>query len=184
MASDTANRGALRRAFDEHYEAISRYCHRRLPAADANDAVAEVFVVAWRRIDDVPAEPGTLPWLYAVARNQVSTSRRSARRRSNLVAKLNGQAQHPEPSPEAAIVRNSDQQELLEALAKLRPADQEILRLRAFEHLAIPEIAVVLDCSVEAAKKRAARALHRLRRAAGVNESQVSADGSIGRGDA
>ena len=184
MASDTARRIRLRRAFEAHYEAISRYCHRRLPPADANDATAQVFAIAWRRIDDMPSGEGTLPWLYTVARHQVSSTRRSTRRLRNLRAKLVGQAHHPEPGPEAVIVRHAEQREVLDALARLRPQDQEILRLRAYEHLTMAEIAVVLGCSVEAAKKRSARAMQRLRDEAGVphangaaSEPRVAHDG-------
>ncbi len=164
--SDTTNRAKFRRAYDEHFDAVSRYCHRRLPAADANDATAEVFVVAWKKIGAMPDGRETLPWLYAVARNVVSTSQRSARRLGNLRAKLGAQAHHPEPGPEAVVVRNEEQSRLLEALTALRSSDQEVIRLRAFEHLSLDQVATVLGCSVEAAKKRSARAMKRLRHAA------------------
>lgn len=177
MGDTTSTELRFRRVFDEHFEAVSRYCHRRLPAADANDAAAEVFTVAWRRIDDMPTWEETLPWLYGVARNQVRTSRRSARRATALRVKLNGQARHPEPGPEVVVVRNAEQAELLAALAKLRPEDQEVLRLRAYEHLSLSEIAVVLGCSHEAAKKRSARATKRLRRAAGFPDPQRATQG-------
>jgi RNA polymerase sigma-70 factor (ECF subfamily) len=167
VASD-ANRAKLRRAFDAHYEAVSRYCHRRLPAGDANDAAAQVFAVAWRKADDMPDGEATLPWLYGVARYEVSSAWRSQRRRRNLQEKLDGQARHPEPGPEVVVMRRAEQSELMAALGTLRAADQEVLRLRAFEGLTMHEVAVVLGCSVEAAKKRSARAMRRLRRAAGI----------------
>lgn len=172
MGDVRSNETRFRRAFDEYFDAVSRYCHRRLPTADANDATAEVFTVAWRRIDAMPLGDETLPWLYGVARNQVRSSRRSVRRVTALRTKLNGQARHSEPGPEVIVVRNAEHAELLAAVAKLRPDDQEVLRLRANEHLTLPEIAVVLGCSHEAAKKRSARAMKRLRRAAGLPEPQ------------
>jgi RNA polymerase sigma-70 factor (ECF subfamily) len=103
-----ANRALFRRVFEEHYEAISRYCHRRLPASDANDATAEVFTAAWRKLEAMPTGDETLPWLYGVANNEIRTSRRSARRFTNLKVRLGGQAQYPETGPESVIVRNSD----------------------------------------------------------------------------
>jgi len=45
--------------FDAHYSSVWSYCHRRLPAADVDDTVAEVFTVAWRRLEAIPAEPLT-----------------------------------------------------------------------------------------------------------------------------
>jgi RNA polymerase sigma-70 factor (ECF subfamily) len=136
-----------------------------LPQDDANDVTAQVFAVAWRRSDSMPQGDRTLPWLYGVARNEVRTSRRAARRLKNLHSKLGGQAAYPSPGPETVVVRHFEQEQILEALATPRPDDQEILRLRAYEHLTLPEIAVVLDCSVEAAKKRSSRAMKRLRKA-------------------
>ena len=163
MADDAANRAMVRRVFDEHFDAVSRYCHRRLPVADANDAAAAVFAVVWRKVDRLPPEDEMLPWLYAVARNEVGTSKRSMRRLGRLRAKLDGEPVRHEPSPEHVVVRNAGEAGLLTAIESLRPDDQEIIRLRAYEQLAHPEIAVVLGISVEAAKKRSARAMKRLR---------------------
>lgn len=178
MASADANREKLRRAFEAHYASVSRYCHRRLPAGDANDAAAQVFAVAWRKIDDMPDGEATLPWLYGVARFEVSSFWRSARRRRNLQEKLDGQARHPAVGPEVMVVQRADQSELMRALSTLRPVDQEVLRLRALEDLTMSEVAMALGCSVEAAKKRSVRAMRRLRRAAGIAEPVgVVADG-------
>ena len=168
VASDDANRARVRELFDAYYDAVSRYCHRRLSTQDANDAAARVFAVAWRKIETMPEGDAALPWLYGVARHEVSTMRRSTRRRRNLQEKLEGQAQHPEPGPELQVVRHSEQSDLMTALESLRPGDQEVIRLRAFEGLTTSELALVLGCSVEAAKKRSTRAMRRLRRAAGV----------------
>ena len=47
---------------------------------------------------------------------------------------------------------------------RLSENDQEVLRLRLWEELSVPEIAVVLDCSKKAASKRYQRALAHLDR--------------------
>ncbi len=70
----------LTRLYEKHNRAIRAYCLRRIGDADASDAVAEVFAVAWRRIDDVPDDEMTLPWLYGVARRVVSDHYRSSNR--------------------------------------------------------------------------------------------------------
>ena len=63
----------FRSVYAAHHGAVRDYCFRRLPVADANDASAEVFLVVWRRIDDVPSgDDAALPWLYGIARNVVS----------------------------------------------------------------------------------------------------------------
>ena len=90
----------------------------------------------------------------------------------NLRDKLGGQAQHPDPGPELVIVRNDEQRHVLAALKRLSGDDQEVLRLRTYEHLTIPEVAAVLGISVDAAKKRSTRAIDRLRRAAGLRRPE------------
>lgn len=167
MPDAVANEAKFRRAFDEHFDAITRYCFRRLPANQANDAAANVFAVAWKKIDQLPDDDHTLLWLYGVARNEVSTFRRSLRRAATLREKLARQPNYPEPGPETVVVRNAEQSQILEALRSLNHSDQEILRLRAYEGLSLNEISIALDCSPEAAKKRSARAMKRLQKAAG-----------------
>jgi RNA polymerase sigma-70 factor (ECF subfamily) len=162
-----ANEAKFRRAFDEHFDAITRYCFRRLPANQANDAAANVFVIAWKKIDQLPDDDHALLWLYGVARNEISTFRRSLRRAAALRTKVAWQPSYPEPGPETVVVRNAEQAQILEALRSLNHSDQEILRLRAYEGLSLNDVSIALGCSPEAAKKRSARAMKRLHGAAG-----------------
>ncbi|MFB3049544.1 MAG: RNA polymerase sigma factor [Acidimicrobiia bacterium] len=178
MTSDTPNSARFDQIFAEHYESVSRYCHRRLPPDDANDATAEVFVVAWRKIGDVPQGDEALPWLYGVSRNEVSRARRSSRRSGALHTKLGGQASYRDAGPEVVVVRNADHERLLAALGRLKPKDQEVLRLRAYEHLTLAEVSIVLGCSVPAAKQRSVRAMKRLRQAADLPGAQRATPGS------
>lgn len=162
MGLSPANNAKFRRIFDTHGPVVHRYCLRRLSIADANDAVAEVFLVAWRRIDDIPGGEETLPWLLGVARNATRNHRRSVRRFERLTARIGDEPIASEPGPEARVVRSSEYEEVALALATLRPLDQEVIRLRAWEELTAPQIAMVLGCSVAAAEKRIGRASARL----------------------
>ncbi|MGI9584756.1 MAG: RNA polymerase sigma factor [Acidimicrobiia bacterium] len=148
--------------FTQNYENVLRYCLRRLPGPDANDATSEVFVVAWRRIDTVPAGEDSRLWLYGIARNVVRNSRRSARRAVWLRTKVAGLAPETVDGPERQVVQSDELRHALAAVDRLSAKDQEVLRLRAMERLEIEEIASVLDCSVEAARKRFDRASQRL----------------------
>ena len=148
--------------FSQNYDEVLRYCLRRLPVTDANDAASDVFVVAWRRIDAAPAGDDARLWLYGIARNVVRNSRRSARRSVRLRTKVAGLAPETVDGPERQVVQSDELRQALVALDRLSPKDQEILRLRAMERLEIDEIAQVLDCSVEAARKRFERASKRL----------------------
>ncbi|GGW14423.1 hypothetical protein GCM10010501_22430 [Streptomyces libani subsp. rufus] len=150
-------------AYREHYWAVSRYVARRLSgrADEVEEVVAEVFTVAWRRRAELPAAP--LPWLYGVARNCLANAVRGYGRRRRLVDRLgNDETAHGRhiaagPGSEApgAWVH--------EALDRLSPADQEVLRLAAWEELGAEEIAVALGCGRRAAAMRLHRARHRLR---------------------
>jgi RNA polymerase sigma-70 factor (ECF subfamily) len=152
-ASPEARFNAL---FARHYPAVFGYAARRVGRDEAGDAAAEVFTVAWRRMGKVPDEPETLPWLYGVARKVVANQERSARRRLRLATKAaTGLAPAQEgPGPAALDVEA--------ALRRLAPADQEMLRLAAWEELQPAEMAVALGCSANAAAVRLHRARQRL----------------------
>lgn len=178
MEYSSTNEAKFRRVFDSYFEPVNRYCLRRMPAEDVNDAVAEVFTVAWRKVDNIPDDNDVLPWLYGVARNEINNRRRSARRFRALIDKLGSQAYYPDPGPESVIVRNSELQELMRALGSLRLADQELLLLRTHEDLDHSQIAIAIGCSPDAARKRLSRATARLRRAACIPEPHQAALGS------
>ena len=161
---------SFRQMFDEHFDAVARYCLRRLPREDAEDATARTFVVAWRKVEEMPAADAALPWLYRIASYEVSTIRRSIRRFRSLRSRLGGLAPSSSPNPDTIVVRRAEHEALVAALASLRPADREVILLRSYEDLPTTEIAAVLGCSPEAARKRLSRALRRLRRTAGLPE--------------
>jgi RNA polymerase sigma-70 factor (ECF subfamily) len=147
----------FRRLFDACYRPLLAYARRRCLAPDADDLVADVLTVAWRRLDDVPAG-APLPWLFGVAHRTLANQRRGARRRLRLAERLRA-----EPPRTAADSVDGAGEEVRAALARLRPDDQEVLRLAAWEGLGPSEIAVVLGCSPNAAALRLSRARRRLR---------------------
>lgn len=172
MKSGSSTEERFRRVMALHADSISRYCLRRLPRSDVNDAVAETFTVAWRKIGQLPPEDETLPWLYGVARNEVLKAQRRSGRLGRLRDRLGSQPRYPEPGLDTTVVRNAEAERLMRAVATLKPGDQEVLLLRSYEGLSVPEVAVALGCSVEAAKKRHSRAVSRLRKAVGIPEPQ------------
>lgn len=163
MTTLDATTRAFREVFEAHGDAIARYCLRRLSPPDAQDAAAEVFLVAWRRIEEMPVGDDALLWLYGVARNVVRNSHRARGRAERLSGRLRREPLYADPGPEMQIVRREEEQELVAAMQRLSNDDQEVLRLRAYERLTIPQISQVVGCSEEAAKKRVKRALKRLR---------------------
>jgi RNA polymerase sigma-70 factor (ECF subfamily) len=127
---------------------------------DAADVVAETFLIAWRRLAEVPAGAEARLWLYAVARRTIANLHRSERRRTRLGGRLAESlrtelATRPAPTGEAA--------EALRAMGELGDEDRELLLLVAWEGLAPSEAAKVLDVSSLAARSRLYRARRRLR---------------------
>ena len=167
MASADMPDARFRGVFRDYHDAITRYCLRRLPRHDVDDAVARVFGMAWRKVDEIPPGDATLPWLYRIASYEVSTMQRSARRFVALKSKLNGLGTAPQQAPEVQVVQNAEQEAVLRALATLSDAGREVILLRSYEGLPSGAIAEVLGCSPQAARKRLSRALRRLRKAAG-----------------
>jgi RNA polymerase sigma-70 factor (ECF subfamily) len=152
--------------FDEYEAAMREYCSRRLGGHDANDAAAEVFLAAWRRIDEVPSGEDARLWLYGVARNVVRNASRSRQRRARLGAKAAATPSNPGEGVEEVVVRRQEDRLVLQAMAKLSDDDQELLRLQLWEELSRDQIADVLGISTDAvgsrltrAKKRAAKQL-------------------------
>ncbi|MDH3500012.1 MAG: hypothetical protein OEM97_07815 [Acidimicrobiia bacterium] len=87
----------FRQMYAAHRAAIQAYCFRRLSTADANDAAAEVFTTAWRRLEDAPDADRHLPWLYGIARNVIFNMGRSLRRANRLHTRLRGQGTSAPP---------------------------------------------------------------------------------------
>ena len=144
---------------DEHARAVHRYVRTRLSAAEAEDVVAEVFLIAWRK-GEVPDEPRT--WLLAIARRVLANQVRAERRRTALADRA---LRHPAP-PGPDDARLVDELDMLRrALALLRPADREVVELLAAAELSTGEIARVLGCSAATAAARVYRARRRLRAA-------------------
>jgi RNA polymerase sigma factor (sigma-70 family) len=138
--------------YRSHYNAISRYVARRLPASSHDEVVAEVFVVAWRK-STTAAEP-SLPWLYRIARYEVNHERRRLGRHP-VVAELNDLGL-------TDTLPLEDVFDFSRALDQLSESDAELLRLVHWEELSRIDIAEVLGCSVNAANVRYHRALDRL----------------------
>jgi RNA polymerase sigma-70 factor (ECF subfamily) len=148
----------LERLYDEHAPAVAAYARRRADASVAEDVVAEVFVVAWRRLDQVPDD--ALPWLLATAGRVLANVRRSRRRQLALVDRLVA-ARREEPT--AGWIGRGPDRPVLEALAMLSERDREALLLVAWDGLSTADAATVAGLSVRSFESRLYRARRRLR---------------------
>ena len=76
--------------------------------------------------------------------------------------KLHSLAQVEALAPDVILVRSEEHRVVLAASTRLKPVDQEILRLTLWEELSHADIAVVLGIEVTAVKQRAYRARQNL----------------------
>lgn len=143
------------RLYATTFPEIAGYIRRRCGGAEADDVLAQVFTVAWRRLDHIPSPPQDRLWMFGVARKTLADAERSARRRQRLGVRLatealvSGQAHR---SPDCAAER------VTAALATLRAADREALQLVLWDSLSHAEAAAVLGCSANAFEIRYRRA--------------------------
>jgi RNA polymerase sigma-70 factor, ECF subfamily len=171
------------RLHEEHFEAVRRYAWRRDPDV-ADDVAAETFVVAWRRLDDVPAD--ARPWLIGVARNVRLNLLRSQRRQEAVAQELRATASAAFGDSLTAELPPA----LAAALAVLSPLDREVLLLHAWDELDRAGIAAAIGCSKANVSVRLHRARRRLQRtfeasgtagrapgAASITTSEGAADG-------
>jgi RNA polymerase sigma-70 factor, ECF subfamily len=145
--------------FDEYAPRVFGYVRRHLEREGVEDVVAETFLIAWRRLADVPADP--LPWLLVVARNTMANQRRSAARHDRALSEvaLRGRLSQASSNsaPEDLVVTRST---MVAALATLTATEREALLLTAWDGLGDVDAARVAGCSPRAFRVR----LHRARR--------------------
>jgi len=150
--------------FEELWESyahrISAYATRHVGPNAAQEIVADTFLVAWRRLKDVPND--ALPWLIVVARNTISVARRSERRAHTLefaLAQLSAAAAPAAVGPEAIMIERDT---MLRGIAGLTEVEREALLLTSWDGLGAAQAAIVADCSTTAFHVRLHRARRRL----------------------
>jgi RNA polymerase sigma factor (sigma-70 family) len=148
--------------FRTAYPRVLAYALRRADnRQEAEEATAETFLIAWRRLDDVPTD--SVPWLFGVARKVLANQRRSARRREAMGPHASLDAAEKAVDPTTAtddLV--ADREAFIAAFASLDERDREVLALTAWEGLRPREGAVVLECTATAFSIRLHRARRRL----------------------
>lgn len=145
--------------FRAHAPAVLAYAMRRgVRPADAEDIVAETFLVCWRRLDVVP--DSAVPWLLGVARRVSANHLRAERRRLALRNKVLQAA-----AQESRLTSGHDSTYAGSALAacqRLRLNERQLWELVALEDLTYEEAGRRMGCSPEAFRSRLRRSRARL----------------------
>lgn len=131
------------------YVPLQRYLIRRAHPDAVEDVLAEILLILWRRLDDVPSE-NQLAWCYGVARRTLANYRRGETRRLQLVERL-------KTEPSYGDEPDSSDPALELALERLDREDRDLLRLWAWEQLEPREIAIVMGTTPNAVSLRLTR---------------------------
>jgi len=133
--------------------------------ADAEDAVQDALLKAWRAFGRFRMGAPMRPWLLRIVSNEARNRRRSAGRREALALRASpGEAA---PSPEEAAVGADERARLLTALDGLPEQQRLALACRHLLDLSEAETAAALGVRVGTVKSRTSRALEHLREAYG-----------------
>ena len=144
--------------FRTTYPRVRAYARTMAVPADADDAVAEAYAIAWRRQHDIPRE-AALGWLIGVTRRVLANSRRSERRVAALRTLIGGERDAHVPDPAEQITDPA----LRAALLSLAPLDREAVLLTAWFDLSSADAAQALGITPAAFRMRTTRARRRLR---------------------
>jgi RNA polymerase sigma-70 factor, ECF subfamily len=154
----------FRDIYDASYVDLLRFARRRVHPTHAEDVVGDVLLVAWRRLDDVPADlPDARAWLFGVARKIIQNTRRREDRHDAVAVRLADVRQDP-----ADVGQHPDlvawRVDVAAAWPLLRSGDQEAISLAVLDGLNAPEAAAVLGVSPTAFRLRLSRARRKLLR--------------------
>jgi RNA polymerase sigma-70 factor (ECF subfamily) len=159
-------RDRFERIYHATYEPILAFARRRTATPeDAADVVAETFLVAWRRLDEVPDLPEARLWLYATARRVLANQRRGQQRHQRLAARIRDAGTGTRGgTPVGVAVDDRDTLVITAAFSRLKTEDREVLALVGWEGLNAAELARVLGCRAGTARARLHRARKRFAR--------------------
>jgi RNA polymerase sigma-70 factor (ECF subfamily) len=144
---------------------LAYFVRRVVPAEDAADLLGETLLQLWRRADALPDDPhDARMWAFGVARNVLRGHRRTNQRRSALAGRLRNELSSIDEVAHPADERVLD---LRAALDRLKPIDQEILRLVHWDGLSLVETATVVGLREGTVRSRYHRVRGRLRRQLG-----------------
>jgi RNA polymerase sigma-70 factor (ECF subfamily) len=165
--------------YESTYRDLTRFVQRRVDPERAEDIVAEAFLVAWRRLGELPTQLGDArAWLFGIARHAILNTRRGARRHQALAIRL-ASVNDVAADGDAELV--AQQVDLSAAWARLSAVHQEALALAVLDDLSAPEAAAALGISPVAFRLRLSRARRALRKDLGHHPSTPAAAGALER---
>jgi len=125
-------------------------------AEDAADCLAETYLLAWQKRDQMPTGAETRPWLFGVARNVMRRGNELSNRTATVVEALAAEIERAEvmcPTPQL-----TERDPVIAAIGELPELDQEIITMLIWDELAPREVAAILGASARARPPRQSQA--------------------------
>jgi RNA polymerase sigma factor (sigma-70 family) len=146
-----------------HVDVLAFLLRRCSSPEDAADCLAEAYLVAWQKREQMPPGDETRPWLFGVARNVMRRGNELRGRTASAAEALADELERAgaicpapdlaEPDPVIAVIRD------------LPELEQEIITMLIWDELAPREVAAVLGLTPNVVRVRAHRARAKLRAA-------------------
>ena len=162
---------AFRQLYNRHREMVFQTAYRYTKSQeDAEDIMQETFIKAFNhlRTFDFRNDASFLFWLRRICINcAINFLRRAKRRKRGRTASLSDlpvEPESPDPSPAESVQMKQNIDLLQTAVQKLAPKQRIIFDLRYSQHLAVKEIADMLDCSESNIKTQLFRSVKKLRK--------------------
>jgi RNA polymerase sigma-70 factor (ECF subfamily) len=164
---------------------FQRMALRRLDnMADAEDAVQDALLSAWKHLDKFKGQAKMSTWLTVIVLNSARMVARKRPRTFHFSLEAEDQSEEQlcftdmlpdtRPDPEAQVRRRELEQRINQLSVHLAPHLREVIRLRGVEGLSIRETAGALGLTESAVKTRAARAREELRRLDQCNPAKIT----------
>jgi RNA polymerase sigma-70 factor (ECF subfamily) len=141
--------------YEQHIEFVwrsARYLGE--PPSSLDDAVQDVFLVAYRRFQDFEARSSPRTWLFAITLRVVSDHRRSRRRKTRLIDSVKRMFTGTVPTPFDHTAHAERGRALLTALDSLSEDQRAVYVMSELEELSAPEIASVLSINLNTVYSR------------------------------
>jgi RNA polymerase sigma-70 factor (ECF subfamily) len=143
----------------DHYDAVYRFCARRVGIERAADVAQETFLTAQRVLHKFRGDSHITTWLFGIALNECRRTYRRVRPEVPLL-EMDGYVSDAVSLQDEVVDRDS----LRQALSRLSPDHREVVILHEFEGMTYEEAAEVLGVPVGTVKSRLHHAFLQLRR--------------------
>jgi RNA polymerase sigma factor (sigma-70 family) len=145
---------------DVHGSDVYRFCVAMVGAVEADDCFQETWIAALRAYPRLRRADNLRAWLFRIAQNKAIDAHRARSRRPVPVESV------PEPAAPPAVVGGAEdsEPELWTRIRELPPKQRTAVFCREVLGMPYAELALLLECSEDAARRNVHEGLKKLRK--------------------